>query len=175
MHLFQKETKEEQLEATRRRMSSFPPSDGDESMMILERIHYLSTIEMDEQSRCATPVSETPGPLSLLRKSLCLPTASSSPPQKWNSAFDVNVENSKNTPKCTLLAPSSPNLHHRRSSSPCVPDLNALRSLEAAQKNSQKVVFPKGLFHNPCGRYFGVLEFIFKVHLGVHLGFIWGP
>lgn len=153
------ETKEEQLEATRRRMSSFPPSDGDESMMILERIHYLSTLEMDEQSRAATPVSESLGPLKLLKKSLCLPSASNmSPPEepgggcRWRSAMDIasSTDDHKTNKNC-LLAPSQPALSQRRRSSPLVPELNALRreALEKEKAQDKKVgdrnvvVFPK--------------------------------
>jgi hypothetical protein len=149
------EVKEEQWETNRRRMSSFPPSDGDESMMILERIHYLSTLEMDEQSRAATPVSETIGPLKLLKKSLCLPSSASSPSPphsiKWKSATNIHrdssidsiIAKSPKSPQKSLLAPSVP-LNTRRRSSPCVPDLNELRRQEAAKsKKNNVVVFPK--------------------------------
>lgn len=149
------ETKEEQLEATRRRMSSFPPSDGDESMMILERIHYLSTLEMDEQSRAATPVSESLGPLKLLKKSLCLPSASNmSPPEdangrSWRSTIDIAGDQTGN--KNSLLMAPSPALYQRRRSSPLVPELHALRreALEKEKAQDKKVgdrnvvVFPK--------------------------------
>ena len=63
-----RETKEEYLEATRRRMSSFPPCDGDESALMLEKIHYLSNLE---EHNATTPVSESKSPLKLLKKA-CL-------------------------------------------------------------------------------------------------------
>ena len=63
-----REIKKESIEATRRRMSSFPPSDGDESAIMLEKIHYLSSIQA--ASEAATPVSESTSPLKLLKKNL---------------------------------------------------------------------------------------------------------
>ena len=58
-----REIKKESIEATRRRMSSFPPSDGDESSIMLEKIHYLSSIQQ-AASEAGTPIS----PLKLLKK-----------------------------------------------------------------------------------------------------------
>ena len=88
------ETKSIALEATRRRMSSFPPSDGDESAVILERIHYLSTLEADETSRAATPVSESTSPLKLLKKHLGLPGSASFNCSRWKSNVDVTRDRS---------------------------------------------------------------------------------
>ena len=62
-----RETKEEYLEATRRRMSSFPPCDGDESALMLEKIHNLSKLE---ENNATTPVSESKSPLKLLKNCL---------------------------------------------------------------------------------------------------------
>ena len=101
------ETKEEYLEATRRRMSSFPPSDGDESSIILERIHYLSTLEGDAQ----TPVSESCGPLKLLKKSLALPLTcgsgfggSSGSGGRWKSAVDISCAPAPTAPAAAVAA-----------------------------------------------------------------------
>ena len=159
------ETKSEYLEATRRRMSSFPPSDGDESAIMLERIHYLSSLEGDENSRAVTPVSETPGPLTLLKKSLGLPSPTSgccSP--RWKSASDIANHDSEDSDQgsyepsfkgthdssgqnsMNLLPPSLPMLSTRRKSSPLVPELNALREAEQRDKRRNSgavVVFPK--------------------------------
>ena len=68
-----REIKKESIEATRRRMSSFPPSDGDESAIILEKIHYISSIQAAAASEAKTPtVSESTNisPLKLLKKNL---------------------------------------------------------------------------------------------------------
>ena len=68
-----REIKKESIEATRRRMSSFPPSDGDESAIILEKIHYISSIQAAAASEDKTPtVSESTNisPLKLLKKNL---------------------------------------------------------------------------------------------------------
>ena len=169
------ETKSEYLEASRRRMSSFPPSDGDESAIMLERIHYLSTLEGDPETRATTPVSETPGPLTLLKKSLGLPSPTSgccSP--RWKSTTDIYQCDSDSDhegppyepvrrpsrpspPGNNLLPPSLPYLATRRKSSPLVPELNALREAEQRDKRrdsgGNKVIFPKRKVEDVPGIY----------------------
>ncbi len=81
-----RETKEEYLEASRRRMSSFPPCDGDESAIILEKIHYLSSLE-PEQTRCATPVSASMSPLKLFKRANLLSAGDSSPKEGGGASF----------------------------------------------------------------------------------------
>ena len=139
------EVKKESIEATRRRMSSFPPSDGDESTIMLEKIHYLSILEGDELMRASTPVSESMSPFKLLKKNLrstggCFGggghQASASDSFKWKSSMDVNSnsndvmsekedkENQKN-----FLNPSL-RFSDRRCSTPLIAELNALRTAE---------------------------------------------
>ena len=165
------ETKQIALEATRRRMSSFPPSDGDESAVILERIHFLSTLEGDESSRAATPVSESKSPLKLLQKHLGLPGSTSFNCSRWKSNVDVTRDQSdddvleKPREKPSKSKPSKskkdknkedfessnslmpPKVRLRRNSAPLIvppKELNALR--EAAERNELRDgvhVFPK--------------------------------
>ena len=165
------ETKQIALEATRRRMSSFPPSDGDESAVILERIHFLSTLEGDETSRAATPVSESKSPLKLLQKHLGLPGSTSFNCSRWKSNVDVTRDQSdddileKPREKTSKSKPSKskkdknkedfessnslmpPKVRLRRNSAPLIvppKELNALR--EAAERNELRDgvhVFPK--------------------------------
>ena len=166
------ETKQIALEATRRRMSSFPPSDGDESAVILERIHFLSTLEGDETSRAATPVSESKSPLKLLQKHLGLPGSTSFNCSRWKSNVDVTRGDQsdddvleKPREKTSKSKPSKskkdknkedfessnslmpPKVRLRRNSAPLIvppKELNALR--EAAERNELRDgvhVFPK--------------------------------
>lgn len=125
-------------------MSSFPPSDGDESTIMLEKIHYLSILEGDELMRASTPVSESMSPFKLLKKNLrstggCFGgghQASTSETFKWKSSMDVNSnsndvmsekedkENRKN-----FLNPSL-RFSDRRCSTPLIAELSALRTAE---------------------------------------------
>ena len=161
------ETKNESIEATRRRMSSFPPADGDESAIMLEKIHYLSTIEGDDFTRASTPVSASLSPLKLLKKSL--KTGSNTTSGISKSTIEVsrckdNIEvNNSNNPcgrfndgkNLPFLAPSL-TYSERRGSSPLVAELNALRAAELRDKKAAEaatasepsnrpgvVVFPK--------------------------------
>lgn len=155
------ETKEEYLEATRRRMSSFPPMDGDESTIILEKIHYLITLEGDEATRAATPVSASMSPMRLFKKNqLIMPRSAAG--DKWKSSTDIPsskpasaVEAATEAVSCTsspsnkaaaFLAPSLP-YTPRRGSSPLVVELNALREADQRDKRAKErpgvVVFPK--------------------------------
>ena len=162
-----RETKNESIEATRRRMSSFPPADGDESAIMLEKIHYLSTIEGDDFTRASTPVSASLSPLKLLKKSL--KTGSNTTSGISKSTIEVsrckdNIEvNNCNNPSgnqndfknLPFLAPSL-TYSERRGSSPLVAELNALRAAELRDKKAAEaatasetsnrpgvVVFPK--------------------------------
>lgn len=151
------ETKDEYIEATRRRMSSFPPCDGDESAIMLQKIHYLSTLEGDEQTRAATPVSASMSPLKLLRKSLLnVGGGGQASNAKWKSSTDIPstrppeaaAENAAEKP--SFLAPSLP-YSSRRGSSPLVAELNALRAADQRDKKAASsvddrpgvVVFPR--------------------------------
>ena len=166
------ETKQMALEATRRRMSSFPPSDGDESAVILERIHYLSTLEGDETSRAATPVSESPSPLKLLKKHLGLPGSASFNCSRWKSNVDVSRDRSdeevvekpsKSKPSkakkdknqhdfesCAASSSSNslmpPKVRVRRNSTPLLPsagELSSLRDAAERERDDNVIVFPK--------------------------------
>ena len=91
-----KETKEEYLISARRRMSSFPPSDGDESAIVLEKIHSMGKIEIgvpdtptSNTEGCVTPTS-TSSPFKLLRRGPGgLFPASKSKKAKWKSSTDI--------------------------------------------------------------------------------------
>ena len=90
-----RETKEEYLMSARRRMSSFPPSDGDESAIVLEKIHSMGKIEIGMGAEtpttegCGTPTSHS-SPFKLLRRGPggLFPT-SKSKKSKWKSSTDI--------------------------------------------------------------------------------------
>ena len=100
-----RETKEEYLISARRRMSSFPPSDGDESAIVLEKIHSMGKIEIGMPSTptecCGTPTSHS-SPFKLLRRGPGgLFPSSKSKKSKWKSSTDIPaslLSNSSNGP-----------------------------------------------------------------------------
>lgn len=89
-----RETKEEYLMSARRRMSSFPPSDGDESAIVLEKIHSMGKIDIGMPPATPTEGSGTPNshssPFKLLRRGPggLFPT-SKSKKSKWKSSTDI--------------------------------------------------------------------------------------
>lgn len=105
--------------SARRRMSSFPPSDGDESAIVLEKIHSMCKIEIgigDEEhpERLRTPGSEEIpssssllSPFKLLRRGTggFFPS-SKSKKSRWKSSADIPAS----LAPPLLLVPPSPDL-----------------------------------------------------------------
>jgi len=90
-----RETKEEYLISARRRMSSFPPSDGDESAIVLEKIHSMGKIDIGPPDTptnaegCGTPTAHS-SPFRLLRRGPGgLFPSSKSKKAKWKSSTDI--------------------------------------------------------------------------------------
>ena len=116
-----RETKEEFMQNSRRRMSSFPPSDGDESTIVLEKIHAQSKLDQ-EQAAAARAAGETlaptPSPLRFLRSPLNLLSVSKSKKaaSKWKSSTDIPTTAQAQSPSCKMATSNLQNLDGRRGS-----------------------------------------------------------
>lgn len=105
-----KESREAYIQSTRRRMSSFPPMDGDEAAIMLEKANVIrleqahqealalqnSNAVMNAFRKLRRGSSRSPSPMSLF------PGMNKAKKSKWKSSVDINNPNSSNNSSTTF-------------------------------------------------------------------------